>query len=219
MIARIGVVLLAASCAVSCVDRKPSLGSESAAPATASAPRPTPQRPVPPAPSVPGPKPAAATASRADKEQAVLALLAGKDSEKLPEVASDPGVALEPGLRDRLSPRVAPVRIRMEKPSVNGDLPQEVVRRMVRQRYGAVRLCHHAEGDPDLAGSVTVRFSIAADGKVSNAMVSKNDTGKKQLGECVAKVFREISFPKPQSPGAVNVEFPIVFNPPPPARQ
>ncbi len=98
---------------------------------------------------------------------------------------------------------------------VSRGLPQEVVRRIVRQNFGRFRQCYEAglRKDPDLAGVVTVAFDI--DG--SGAVVSKADRGShmkdKAVIACVVRAFDNFTFPKHES-GLVHVIYPIAFAPP-----
>ncbi|HVK78120.1 MAG TPA: AgmX/PglI C-terminal domain-containing protein [Kofleriaceae bacterium] len=65
---------------------------------------------------------------------------------------------------------------------------------------------------PDLAGTVTVSFVIAADGTVVSAEASGVDP---EVAECVAKLFRSLRFPKVTGGGMVQVRYPITFGPDP----
>ena len=84
---------------------KPVEPPPSSSPQTVAAPQgPTSQGPTPTAPAglAAGP---AASGDRTAREQAVFQLLAGEvDSDSLPEVATEPGVPLNPDLIERLAP-------------------------------------------------------------------------------------------------------------------
>jgi hypothetical protein len=95
--------------------------------------------------------------------------------------------------------------------SVSGGLPAEVIQRVVRQGFGAYRGCYERglKSDPNLAGRVSVSFTIGRNGSVSS--VSAAGDLPSAVKSCVAGAFRGLSFPKPES--AVKVTYPIVFAP------
>jgi len=110
--------------------------------------------------------------------------------------------------------RSKPPQVRMGGTSVSGRLPAEVIQRIVRQHFGAFRLCYEngLRSNPELAGNVTVGFVIDASGAVSgvsNAGSSMPDGG---VVSCVVRSFGGLSFPQPEG-GVVRVTYPISFSP------
>jgi hypothetical protein len=121
------------------------------------------------------------------------------------------------------SRRATPPQVRMGQVTVQGQLPPEVIKRIVRQNYGRFRLCYEngLRNNPNLAGTVNVRFVIARNGTVSNTSGggSLPDSG---VVACVTRAFYGLTFPQPQG-GIVTVSHPIAFAPsasssPPPVR-
>lgn len=112
------------------------------------------------------------------------------------------------------SHRVRTPRVRMGATKVNGRLPKEVVRRIVRQNYGRFRLCYE-QGlgrNPNLAGRVSVRFVIGRNGAVSNVSNGGSDLPDSAVVKCVVRAFYGLSFPKPEG-GIVTVVYPIMLQP------
>jgi hypothetical protein len=100
----------------------------------------------------------------------------------------------------------------------NAGLPPEVVRRIVRQNFGRLRLCyqHAAASDPTLEGSVVVQFVIEPDGSVGSAGLTPGTTlTNTDVTSCVARAFRRLSFPE-LSAGALAVTYTVYFAPAPP---
>ncbi|MFO0761704.1 MAG: AgmX/PglI C-terminal domain-containing protein [Byssovorax sp.] len=113
-------------------------------------------------------------------------------------------------------------RIAMGSANVSGRLPPEVIQRIVRTQAGRLRRCYEngLRRDPSLAGRVTVRFLILANGEVGSAADGGSSLSDAGVVSCVVRGFQGLSFPAPES-GSVTVTYPIVFAPeggPPPAR-
>jgi hypothetical protein len=94
-----------------------------------------------------------------------------------------------------------------------GRLMPEVVRRIIRANFGGFRKCYELglRQDPELRGSVAVRFIIGEDGAVETAFLSDGTMTNEQVKTCVVGVYRTLSFPAPEG-GKVQVRFPIDFD-------
>jgi hypothetical protein len=97
---------------------------------------------------------------------------------------------------------------------VQGRLPAEVVRRIIRQNFGRFRLCYEngLRANRELAGRVNIRFVIGRDGAVSSVENGGSDLPDPSVISCVARAFYGLSFPQPEG-GVVRVTYPIVFSP------
>ncbi|MFO7567220.1 MAG: TonB family protein [Enhygromyxa sp.] len=106
-------------------------------------------------------------------------------------------------------------QVRSSSAVVHGSLDKDLIRRIVRAHTNEVRKCYEAAlaRDPSAAGRLAIEFTIAPNGKVVSAAVSSNDTGVEALGECVAKVVKTWTFPKPGGGGQVRITYPFVFQP------
>ena len=125
----------------------------------------------------------------------------------------------EPGLmgfRDPPVPRQRPTpTLRQGAITVTGDIPPEVIARIVRQSFGRFRLCYEngLRSNPGLEGTVVTNFVIGRDGSVvqsgpdTPAMLHDDLT----VG-CIMRAFANLSFPTPER-GPVKVRFPITFSP------
>ena len=98
--------------------------------------------------------------------------------------------------------------------TVNGRLPPEVIRRIVRQNFGRFRLCYENGllGNPALQGRVAARFVIDASGAVAAASDGGSDLPDATVVACVLRGFGNLSFPQPEA-GTVTVVYPIIFAP------
>jgi hypothetical protein len=97
---------------------------------------------------------------------------------------------------------------------VNGRLPPEVIRRIVRQNFGRFRLCYEngLKSNAALTGRVTVKFQIDTSGAVANVADGGSDLPGPATIDCVVRSFSSLSFPQPEG-GVVNVVYPILFSP------
>jgi hypothetical protein len=169
--------------------------------------------PVPPAPTGPGPAPS--SAAEGMRERAVLDLLEGKTrAEEIPEVATEEGETLDPLLREQLAPRVNGPKLKALEAKVGEGLAAPVVQRIVRQSFGAFRLCYERglQMNPNLIGKVTVKFAIGPKGTVP-AVASGGDLPDAVVVACVGKAFRGLTFPEPDGGRTVPVEMGIFFAP------
>lgn len=83
-----------------------------------------------------------------------------------------------------------------------GTLPREVIREAVRARMSDVRRCYEAglAFDRDLAGRVTVEFTLDAQGAVTGTRVVEDGLDRPQVGACIAEYAQRWSFPAPGGP-------------------
>lgn len=97
---------------------------------------------------------------------------------------------------------------------VSGSLPPEVIKRIVRQNFGRIRMCYETglKSNPALAGKVVVRFVIDRAGAVSNASAGSSTLGDEAVVNCIVRTFTTLSFPEPEN-GIVTVSYPLTFDP------
>lgn len=106
-------------------------------------------------------------------------------------------------------------RVRVAKATVTGALDADIIRRIIRQHINEVRYCYQQqlEVDPSLAGRVSVRFSIAANGKVSASTVDEDGLTGPAVGQCIAKAVHRWRFPAPAGGGTVRARIPFELRP------
>ncbi len=112
------------------------------------------------------------------------------------------------------SERARPPLVRQGATSVSGRLPVEVIRRVVRQSFGRVRLCYEKGllKNPELAGRVVVSFVIGSDGTVRSASGGSSTIADAAVVACIVGAFQRVTFPAPES-GSVTVTYPFVLSP------
>jgi hypothetical protein len=100
-------------------------------------------------------------------------------------------------------------RVRMERLDTSGSLAQEIVRRIVRQRVGQVRLCleQALRIDPSVQGRLVLDMTLEADGIVSKAAIRSSTLKDDQVGPCVARVLRATRFPRADGKTEVALDY------------
>ena len=96
---------------------------------------------------------------------------------------------------------------------VSGRVPPEVIQRIVRQSFGRMRLCYEAglARDPNLQGTVVIRFVIDRQGSVPSASAGPGtDLPDPAVVACVTGAMSNLAFPQPDG-GVVTVNYPIRF--------
>ena len=133
---------------------------------------------------------------------ASLALVIGCLAPPASAAEGGPETASPPGLREAAL-------------EVGSGLAREVVQGVLRQGFGRHRACYEKglAKDPTLRGSVTLEFSIGADGSVEAFQLKGSELPDAEMRECIAKVVRVVRFPNPEAP-PVKVAYTIAFSPP-----
>jgi TonB family protein len=101
--------------------------------------------------------------------------------------------------------------VRQAKPSVEGPLDRDIIRRIIRAHINEVRSCY-GQGlrkDPTLAGRVVIDFEIESTGKVDTSSVRESTLSDASVGNCIGKAVRRWKFPRPRGGGEVEVSYPF----------
>lgn len=98
--------------------------------------------------------------------------------------------------------------------AVSGRLHPSVVKDVVRKRFRRLRLCYEAGlvENPALAGELGVRFTIGADGVVTNIEKTRSTLSVPRVESCIVSEFSFLEFPPPAS-GVVIVSYSMRFAP------
>ncbi len=93
---------------------------------------------------------------------------------------------------------------------VQGALPVEIVRRVVRRHLGELRACYE-ELDTEEGHRVGLRFTVSAAGRVLGANALDGD-GPSALVRCLATAMRRWTFPTEGMDGVAIVQQPVFFS-------
>ncbi|MFN7147327.1 MAG: TonB family protein, partial [Myxococcota bacterium] len=85
---------------------------------------------------------------------------------------------------------------------------------VIRKHMKDVRACwvDARTRAPD-GGTITVKFTIGADGAVTDARIKATTIPDARFQACVVEEFRTFQFPAPEGGGVVIVSYPFVFSP------
>jgi biopolymer transport protein ExbD len=112
-------------------------------------------------------------------------------------------------------PQPAQPKVREGVVEVTGDLPREVVMRIVRQHFGRIRWCYGEalKRDGSMNGKVVLRFTIDREGNATKVTEGASTLKDEALFTCLKAPFEKLTFPKPEG-GPVVVTYPIFLTPP-----
>jgi hypothetical protein len=100
--------------------------------------------------------------------------------------------------------------------AVDGSLTSTQIDRVIKARAGILRACYQKElsKKPELAGKLTVAFTIAKDGAVAKAAIDREaSTLRDEIVEaCVLRQFGRLRFPA--ASGEAKVRYPLLFSAP-----
>jgi hypothetical protein len=105
------------------------------------------------------------------------------------------------------------VRVVPGSTSVQGALSKDLIAKVIRQRQNEIKYCyqHELSKSPDLAGKVTVMFTIGGTGEVAEATVNETTLADVNVENCMVQHIRHWRFPAPQGGGQVFVTYPWVL--------
>ncbi|MBW2702134.1 MAG: AgmX/PglI C-terminal domain-containing protein [Deltaproteobacteria bacterium] len=105
------------------------------------------------------------------------------------------------------------VRISVGRPIVMGSLSMESIRRVMHSHRDQIEFCYSKEliRNPNLAGKVTIKFTISPKGFVQSATVSATTLKNATVERCMSGKIRNWKFPEPKGGGIVIVTYPFIL--------
>ncbi|MFZ5445728.1 MAG: AgmX/PglI C-terminal domain-containing protein [Myxococcota bacterium] len=90
---------------------------------------------------------------------------------------------------------------------------RELILKVVRRHQNEIRFCYESElqKTPELAGKVTVAWTIGPTGAVESAEIAESGLSNANVEACIVQKVRRWSFPEPQGGQEVAITFPWVF--------
>lgn len=95
----------------------------------------------------------------------------------------------------------------------SGSIDREAIRRVIRENKKLFENCYNMalRRNSDAYGKVEVKWYIQEKGRATNTVVKSNSVGDKEMGECLARVIRGLTFPEPPPDQIAEVTYPFVF--------
>jgi hypothetical protein len=96
---------------------------------------------------------------------------------------------------------------------VEGGLDKNEIAAVIQRHLGEVRYCYEQglQQKPNLAGRVSMKFIIGANGKVSIANVSSSNLGSPSVEGCIRDRLKTWLFPQPRGGVNVKVSYPFML--------
>lgn len=115
------------------------------------------------------------------------------------------------GSRRARKPRVIPMNAKVD----GGNLPKEVVRRVIMSRAGAYQNCYERQlvAKRNLSGKIEVLIRISNNGRVLLSKVASTTMNNRKVERCITKVIKLLRFPRPKNGKPVKVRYPFRFKP------
>jgi hypothetical protein len=122
------------------------------------------------------------------------------------------GKGVRASLGDRSAKRVGNLNIGSS--ATQGFCKKSNIESVVKRRAGAIRACYEQrlQVKKDLAGKVTIRWTINAEGRVEGATATQNTLSDGETTSCIVRIMARLSFEKPEG-GICVVQWPFVFSP------
>lgn len=98
---------------------------------------------------------------------------------------------------------------------LEGGLDRAVIQATIAKYLSQVRACYEEQlqGNPGLAGQVTMNFVIGGAGQVTTAQVGRTTLGNAATEGCIAARMKTWMFPKPVGGVNVKVNYPFLLRP------
>jgi len=94
------------------------------------------------------------------------------------------------------------------QPVSKGSLPNDVIQRVVRERYPDLQKCYQRLPEPPANTQIEMHFVIGSDGSVTSGHIDSAE--RPALGKCAEPIMKSMRFPAPTT-GEVAVAYPIAF--------
>jgi hypothetical protein len=109
-------------------------------------------------------------------------------------------------------PAAAPAKVSAKpRPKVKRSLSAAQVKSTMNERVASMAACYELSPSKsnEVAGELTVEFTVEANGTVSGEALEGDSLEDKVLGECVLGVVRKTAFPKSET--STDVSWPLHF--------
>jgi TonB family protein len=129
---------------------------------------------------------------------------------RLPGGGPGPG-GIPNGLRGH---RIADIVCSKCAPVLTPGYDRDLVLKVVRRHQSEIRFCYESELSkaPDLAGKVTVAWTISPTGSVEVAQIAESGLANEKVESCIVQRVKRWTFPEPSGGQEVAITFPWVFS-------
>jgi hypothetical protein len=116
------------------------------------------------------------------------------------------------GIGKKTAKKVAKINIASGQST--GGCDKGDIAKNVRARAATLRACYETQllAKPDLAGKITVQWTITTDGSVTGEKTVDDSMHNNSVSDCVLRSMKRIRFMKPEA-GICVIQWPFVFSP------
>jgi TonB family protein len=106
------------------------------------------------------------------------------------------------------------IRVGGSAANASGELPKKVIQDYIRRKMGAIKACYQKglQSNPDLQGTVKVKFLIQPSGQVGGAKIEDSSLGNASVEDCVMSNVKSWRFPQAKGGGSTTVVYPFRFS-------
>jgi outer membrane biosynthesis protein TonB len=92
-------------------------------------------------------------------------------------------------------------------------LDASVIKDVIKAHMPQIKHCYDVElrKDPELAGQVTLKFTVSPKGVVNQALVKQTTLNNKEVETCMVSEVKEWIFPEPRGGISVDINYPFKF--------
>lgn len=96
---------------------------------------------------------------------------------------------------------------------IGGGLDRSLIADVINRNLGQIRFCYEQglQGNPSLAGRVSVGFTIGASGVVKSSNIENSTLGSKMVEDCIMMRLKTWKFPLTEGGVDVKVSYPFVL--------
>ena len=108
-------------------------------------------------------------------------------------------------------PAAKPAKVAKARPKVKRSISAAQVKSTMNERVASMAACYELSPSKsnEVAGDLTVEFTVEANGTVSGESLEGDSLEDKVLGECVLGVVKKTAFPKSET--STDVSWPLHF--------
>jgi len=100
-----------------------------------------------------------------------------------------------------------------EETVIEGGLDRDAISDVIRRNLGQIRYCYERQlsSNPELYGKVLMKFTIGANGEVTEPHVDNSTLKSAMVEGCIARRMASWKFPEPKGGTQVRVSYPFLF--------
>lgn len=140
----------------------------------------------------------------------------GKEGVGMAKLEGIHGQTYQGGLGKGVAMKKGPsIKLARREIEIRGGLDPAVIREIIEERLSEIRYCYETAllKQQNLEGKISAKWTILADGSVSEISSASDDISQAVLHSCLRTRISGWKFPSPKGGGVVHVKYPFIFSP------